>query len=475
MNQVKTKTCQKILNQLPEYVQNSLAPEETAFIREHLKDCSHCNFEYELMSNLNGLATDNPLIPLDDLSRRRMVSEVVHRGSQQTRGNKKTRSLKLVLSGAAAVVAVAMVFAGYLLLYRADETDRKGKVAYVAGRAKLSGRELRPSAKPTVDDKIATRKGEVVFHLPGGTSILQKPDSFVQINSLSAKRTSLFLVQGSIFVAVKRQRGDPLVEIATPRGTVKVKGTRFQLEVVKNSVVVRMFRGQVQVSTDNGEFQVAGGQLFNFADFAPDKLSARAAAKLKSNFDRLDYFDSGDKNANLIMVNSNPAGAKLEVNGIDFGRTPVSFRSPSKKLQLQFAHKGFEPFRQSIVLQNRENRQIFASLNRKYSQPVARNNNSRGGIGKKVEFSENDDSEKQVDKGETGNSRKENTDFSPGKVKKSSSSSKKDRTSQKPGKKLNEYMAAARKLGRENKWRKAAAQYRQIIKLFPTSSLRYTI
>ncbi|MGM0597463.1 MAG: FecR domain-containing protein [Myxococcota bacterium] len=472
MNKVKTKSCQKVLNHLPKYIQSSLESAEMEFIREHLEVCSHCSFEYKLMSNLNGLAVDKPLIPKDDLSRRRIVSEVVAKHNQKPSANKKKRSLQLILSGTVAVAAVAIVFAGYFLFYRTDEDDpgRKGQITYVSGRAKLSGRELKPSVEPVVDDKIATRKGEVIYHLPGGTSILQKSDSFVQINSLASRRTSLFLVQGSIFVTVKRQSEDPLVEIATPRGTVKVTGTRFQLEVVKNSVVLRMFRGQVQVITDNGKFQVAGGQSFNLNDSAPDKLSTRTADWLKSNFDRLDYFASGADKSNLIVVDSNPTGARLQVNGIDFGRTPASFRSQDRKVKLQVAHKGFEPFRQSIILQSRENRQIFASLNRIDTRPVVRENNSRGD-----EFPEKKDSRKKVDKDTDDNSDKEKTDFSSEKIKKRHLSSREDGSENKPKKKLNEYMAAARKFARENKWRQAAAQYRHILKSFPASSLRYTV
>src|SRR5262249_7850110 len=53
-----------------------------------------------------------------------------------------------------------------------------------------------------------------------------------------------------------------------------------------------------------------------------------------------------------VTVNSNPCGAMIYINGIQVGRTPMSFPMPTGRYTLFLLAPGHEPYAQRILVQD---------------------------------------------------------------------------------------------------------------------------
>ncbi len=167
--------------------------------------------------------------------------------------------------------------------------------------------------------------------LPPATTALLGARTVLELRRLSARGRAglrLHLARGTLSVTVRPDRvaGSP-VEVTTPHGRVRVVGTIFQVRVTAERTAVSVNRGVVEATHGGERRRVRHGQALTLGVPRPTPLDPEARARLQEVGARLRLLQRAQGAS--LAVDSDPRGAKVTLEGVTLGRTPLRSNVPT--------------------------------------------------------------------------------------------------------------------------------------------------
>jgi hypothetical protein len=142
----------------------------------------------------------------------------------------------------------------------------------------------------------------------------------VQLQSSVAHLRQLALERGRVVFDVEPLAVGAELIITTPDAQVSVHGTRFLVESSSAGTGVACDRGRVRVARGGRTVEVPAGTQLQPGALAPSALTAEAAARLSS----LEAAPAAGGATETLDVFADVADARVNVDGVDYGRAPLS-------------------------------------------------------------------------------------------------------------------------------------------------------
>lgn len=330
---------------------------ELEFLESHIAACDKCRVEARAFRSLRRDDGEGVAERLDDLSRRRLIDQVIAGARQPERD----RAIRGVRTGAASrkwltagfAVGAAAAAAVYLLVSSsatapggraAKKTEERvaaapaadGLVTLLSGEVLSGPRSAAVGERLSGGQTIETREGVAAVELGDGVAVLVGGNSLVAIGA-NPNALEVELKSGSLLASVTPGRGRSRFAVTTAAGKVMVKGTVFKVSVDDNRSEVKVLRGEVELVSRGGSRPLAHG---NAATFGSDTVSRLADDEEAELTDAMRLLELLEPELNTVIdISSQPEGADVFIDGVGFCRTPCSalVRSGDREVELSLA------------------------------------------------------------------------------------------------------------------------------------------
>lgn len=333
------------------------------FLSDHVEECADCKDMRTLLETIHWADDDAPIVSLDELSRRRLINDAVagldespataDRSPEQFSEDpadpapakpasaRPLRGYGLVAALSAALVVLAVLWSPWrtgptqrltLTPRAADATGARtlllaGAVRTAAGSASLN-QGLRPGH--WLETSPAS---SAVLRLPCGATVLLAGGTRIRLGRADVAEVSLR--RGALLALVDPQQPGARFTVVTAQGRVEVKGTVFGVTAGRTQSRAAVLRGRVQVTGKRRTpVQLAAGHQIVVGGTRATALPAETSKRLWGQVRLLDLLQT-DRPATLA-VTSRPAGARVVVDGVALGITPlvVALRPGHRRLEL---------------------------------------------------------------------------------------------------------------------------------------------
>jgi hypothetical protein len=319
--------------------------EDLELYQEHLAECRECRMEKATLDTMAGDCSSGALPPLDDLSRRRFVDDVVARACgidlesfDEPSTGKANRGKVRVVALASALIAASI--AAFLFWWTAPSpslSDQPLAAAFIkppidtannrfsllsgevfAGKNRVVlGDSFRPG------DALETGNGRAVIALKTGVTLSLGSHTDLKIGWANDSATEVLLNAGQIQVYVDPDRKLSGFSVVTGKGRVEVTGTIFSVAADDDSVQVRVLRGEVEIEDGGGQKKrlSAGGAT----EIGGSKTWTLSREEEKSLWTEVRAVEMLDPRANAVVeIESAPPGLDVAIDSVFLGKTPVS-------------------------------------------------------------------------------------------------------------------------------------------------------
>jgi ferric-dicitrate binding protein FerR (iron transport regulator) len=321
-----------------------LSVEDERLLRDHVTHCAACAAEARAWEGFGRLLSPDSDAP-----------QIV-----DPRAARPRRWLRWGVA-AAAMVAAAGVAVGLGLRSPTPEPPVAGapddpvSLVLVSGSVQVHGVQAAAGAALRPGDVVRVARGRAcLVHAPG-ISACAGEDSAVRLIGAVNGRRHLALESGVVVCRLDGQPSGTRFSVETPLGRVTAKGTVFSVERVGSSeVLVRVHRGVVEIES-------AGGSV--------EEIQAPASAVLGSEIRRTpptgpawqrDRQLSGigqlwaEGAVAPVEIGAVPQAARVRIDGIDLGQSPVSTLVGRGDHDLTVDHPGYLPSRDHFRVQGAE-------------------------------------------------------------------------------------------------------------------------
>lgn len=346
----------------------SLSEDDRAFREAHLASCESCRSEHAVLEELRFDGTVPAAAPMDELTRRRAINDIVAAAGQESYVAAKPARFGRVnrrwiwASGALAACltfALAITFWPRSQPQPTTKTSPKpvavaGRVLLRAGDALLDRSPLRLNDRLGPGHRLESRGGRAALRLPLGSTLLVGADTELSIDSLDNNRVKLRLARGELLASVTRRRDRQVFEVRTPSGRITVKGTAFSLYATQNYTALRVLRGVV-VAHEPGKAprEVRPGRLVVLGKAVAASLSPRLGAAGQRQTARVLWLlptaDTARRHATLNLRTA-PPGATVLVDGTAVGITPLAARLEPGQRRITVELAGYDTVQESLPL-----------------------------------------------------------------------------------------------------------------------------
>jgi len=385
--------CKGNFDRLLALMDGKLRPGKAEQLRKHMEGCPGCADAFRRMQSTQGLLREAGTGPLPELNWRevetklhwRMAREAQEKSAAPARAFRPAFGLSL--AGAAllgALVTAAVLFNLDLL---GGSTGPGVQVTPTPPGAVARGKASVPSPDPGADlsalatlaqgevylltssgsrsrlelnrplfpgDRAITYKGRLAMQWGRATGMRMVPDTEVELKQLTRKDQELVLWQGKVFVEVEKRAPGQQLAVLSQGIRAQVKGTHLAVERTADHVVVEVYRGSVEVISEDGRWdavQVPAG-------FA---VSAPLSGKARPQMDRIPVKDSVTAQDSVSLMNlveqwndlkqvlgatgtmrvsTKPDGADLRLNSRPVGITNLRLRSTFRNHLLEVYRGG---------------------------------------------------------------------------------------------------------------------------------------
>ncbi len=340
------------------------AEDDRAFGEAHLSTCAACRTELALLEELRFDGTAPAAMPLDDLARRRAITQLVAASGEREMGGVsagRSRWIWAVVGLAACLVtALAVTFWPRDMQRLPGEraTTPKAATALVllrSGDALLGRDPLRLTDRPRTGQRIDSRAGGAALRLPQGSTLLLGAQTALTLDHLTPERVQVRLTRGDLLVSVTHRRRGQVFEVRTPSGSITVKGTAFSLYATGNYTALRVLRGVVRVQEPGSKARdVRPGRLVVLGKGLAASLAHRMGVAGQRRAARVLWLlppVEDPRGHATLRLQTAPPGAAVFVDGTPVGITPLAahLEPGLRKVTLRLA--GRDTVRESISLE----------------------------------------------------------------------------------------------------------------------------
>ncbi len=351
-----------------------LSQKQRDFCALHERQCKDCRMESGLagvMKHNDGDLLEGPAKALDDLARRRRISDAVESAFQgggygemvdeigsgssevsaQTfieegrvlsaraatedsvwgRAGKRKGLMVSAVVAAVSLLVIAGAGVWYLLDKGEDKAQRGGDVVADGGVVVLRSGDVRVDEdlvsigqKIVVGRRLQVGSGRLGVGLPCGAGVMLSGGSEAFIEHLSDEFTSLRLERGSMLVSVAPRKNRGRFVVRTKAGTVTVTGTVFSVAVEGASVEVAVARGHVEIEEpESAPRRLTRGQASKLRKGGGEVREMTESEKLKALSDARSVEMSSNTELASLSITSKPSGALVLVDDVVLGKTPL--------------------------------------------------------------------------------------------------------------------------------------------------------
>ncbi|MEZ4272162.1 MAG: tetratricopeptide repeat protein [Myxococcota bacterium] len=354
--------CKTIQESLFAFLGEELTRTESAAFNEHAQTCAQCRRLVDtsrgLLEGLQQQRRDLQVGPHRERVRQRLRSALVTPPSHQSSKKSFWEPWKIFMLLPAMAAAMGVVF---VVLQRSSSQQNSTVHSSTLGFDNIARVTRRSGSLPTYDssttislgefsqgDRIRTNSDTIDVTIHSDRFRIQ-PHSDVQIAHIETNRVRWNLKTGEIWVVADPLRKARTLQIEAPFGLVTVRGTVFQVGPSE----VRVDRGIVEVDLPSRKAPVAvtsqqrlkvetGGQVLLTQQ--PDQLEEH---------DLDDLWSQEGQPMGAIMVDGDPKGSEVFIDGEKVGRSPVALRWPLGQWTLLVANEDGD-FEKSIILDAKE-------------------------------------------------------------------------------------------------------------------------
>lgn len=327
----------------------SLHPIEREWMADHCVVCEACEIERDVLSVLADDEGPGAALELDELSRRRLVEEIVARADaiifeddldleEPKNSGRVPRAWKFVAIGAAA--AVFFLAFGFWKFQSTRFTqnaspsaevvrglppapEMSGGFALISGDVSVEGTSASFDGRLNFGQRLQTGQGRAVVALPTGIQLSIGPETEAGLEMPDEDHLEIILAQGDLLASVDPAREGPLLSVVTPSGRVRVTGTVFSVTSRDERMDVRVLRGKVEVEDSNDRVhKLRAGKALSLGDGSGQRgLEEIEEESLWVDVERFEVLSAEDEA--LVEIGSVPSGALVEIDGRFLGATPL--------------------------------------------------------------------------------------------------------------------------------------------------------
>jgi hypothetical protein len=219
---------------------------------------------------------------------------------------------------------------------------------------------------------ILLDKGSVL-KLSGGSSLTIK-------TSTSAKQVC-FLANGSVLVKVNKRLPGQDFEVRTPCATCTIVGTIFRVDVdAMTSTTLSVYQGKVRMAPSTGpasgaacvvtgrQMTVTGNGTVAFGRITESSTPIRDISVLSMLVEP--SAENGQNDGVVVDITSRPDRAKVMLNGVMTGTTPLLIKEPAGRYAVVLYRDGYDPFEETIAVGQDRVVSSTAILSRKASEAL---------------------------------------------------------------------------------------------------------
>lgn len=326
-----------------------LTLEEARFEREHPSRCEHCAAESRFWEGLAGcLAEDSEPPRTVDLDQ---AADSARRGFGW-----KTWGLAAggVLVTAAAAAAIVVGWSPRTIDTEAQAvtvSDARVSLVLVSGDVDVRGAQAAAGAALRPTDVVRVRRGRACLAYSSGTSACVGRDSELRLVAANGEQRRLSLDAGAVVCQLDKQPPGVRFTVETARGRITAKGTVFAVEHLPSSeVAVRVHRGVVEVQLPNGsrsELRAPAGIVLA-SELRQAPSSGEAWQRDAHMIEASNLWADGA--VAPVDITAEPAQARVALDGVEVGESPVSTLVGRGDHELMVTHPGFLPAHERFVV-----------------------------------------------------------------------------------------------------------------------------
>ena len=304
------------------------------FIKRHLKKCNDCALENMAFDELYE-DSFTPPHQLDDLSRRRYVSDVLagQEESLDKRDSVKKSRIPIWLPVAASFAAAAAVI---IFMIGSDKQDDAKDGPEVTSKTEapssgsidakilLSSEKrsiLTAGSKVELGQTITSKMGNLAIGITDGITALLGPNSQAKLENADNENIRVRLLNGSLVSFVHPNNKGQNYTVVTERSEIVVAGTVFAVQAQNEVDSVRVLRGKVKVHRDGKLYAaLASNQVAKGPDWIARAATDTEKKDMQLSLGVLELLTA--QKMVWMDINSSPEGAVVELNGIPIGKTP---------------------------------------------------------------------------------------------------------------------------------------------------------
>ncbi|MBU1219137.1 PEGA domain-containing protein [Myxococcota bacterium] len=320
--------------------------------KNHKNTCSECRVDELLFLELNLEDGNLPLIPVDDVTRRSIINDVLGKLEAPVEVNdktsrKKVENKKYFLIAAAIIGIVITSFA--ILKFLPGVKAKDGRVLLISDMSLSSTGET-----VTAGTKITTNKTPAVITVGGISRILIYPGSEITVSENSVEKVVVHINKGNILNVVDRKSGDPLFVVRTKNSRIVVVGTIFEVRHESDTDRITVLRGKVKVAKkDEVGVLVSSSMTLSTSDMKVASIEENELSKLSIRLRLAEKFSESSNGK--LELESTPPGARVIHDGMSIGYTPMVVTLKTGVRTLRMSLDGHEDWEKSIEIREGRN------------------------------------------------------------------------------------------------------------------------
>jgi hypothetical protein len=216
-----------------------------------------------------------------------------------------------------------------------------------------------------------------VILLDKGSVLKLSEGSSLTIKAATAAKQVCFLSNGVVLVKVNKRLAGQGFEVRTPCATCSVVGTIFRVDAdARASTTLSVYQGKVRMMPSSGPPSVAasvstgrrmtvsrdGAVAFGRITESGTPIRDISVLSMLVEPSAAENGQGGDA---VVDITSRPDGAKVMINGIMAGTTPLLIKEPAGRYAVVLYRDGYDPYEGSITVDRDRVVTCAADLSRK--------------------------------------------------------------------------------------------------------------